>query len=125
MSSNHLIIAIGLIVAVDVLVRLFRRNKKPMVYPTMTYREVADTLEAFVDRRGGKWDWDNYMSATSFADPYLQHVQERMIHLDDEFPAERGKGFCNLEGMQVIRDYVRELRERAIQGGNSDDRPIE
>lgn len=88
----------------------------------MTYREVADTLEAFVEGRGGKWDWDNYMSATSFADPYLQHVQERMIHLDDEFPAERGKGFCSPEGMQVIRNYVSQLRERAVQEDRKDGR---
>src|SRR5579862_1384620 len=53
--------------------------------PTMTYREVADTLEAFVEGRGGQWDWDDYMSATFFADPYLKHVQERMIHLSNEF----------------------------------------
>ena len=84
--------------------------------PTMTYREVADTLEAFVEGRGGQWDWDDYMSLTFFADPYLKHVQERMIHLSNEFPAGRGQGFCNPEGLQVIRDYVTELRNRAAEG---------
>ncbi len=78
--------------------------------PTMTYGEVADTLEAFVDGHSGQWDWDNYMSATFFTDPYLKDVQQRMIHLSDEFPAQKGGGFCNAEGLAVIRAYVRELR---------------
>ena len=79
---------------------------------TMTYGEVADTLEAFVEGRSGQWDWDNYMSATFFTDPYLIEIQKRIINLSDEFPAERGKGFCGPEGYRVIRDYVREIRKR-------------
>ncbi len=78
----------------------------------MTYSEVADTLEAFVDGHSGQWDWDNYMSATFFTDSYLKEVQQRMIHLSEEFPAQRGQGFCNAEGLAVIRAYVRELRAK-------------
>jgi len=80
--------------------------------PTMTYQEVADTLEAFIEGRSGQWDWDNYMSATFFTDPYLKEIQARMVHLSEEFPADKGKGFCNAEGVQVIRDYIKELRRR-------------
>jgi hypothetical protein len=53
------------------------------------------------------------MSTTFFVDPYLKDLQQRMINLSEEFPAERGKGYCNSEGIQVIRDYMRELRSRA------------
>jgi hypothetical protein len=56
----------------------------------MTYGEVADTLEAFVDERSGPLDWDNYTLGTSFVDPYLKDLQQRMINLGEEFPAERG-----------------------------------
>jgi hypothetical protein len=45
-------------------------NRVPPPDPTMTYCEVADTLEQFLERRGGKWDWENYMSATFFTDPF-------------------------------------------------------
>ena len=82
----------------------------------MTYRKVADALEAFAEGRGSQWDWDDYTSATFFADPYLKHVQERMTDLSDEFPAERGQGYCNPEGLQIIRDYVTELRNKAAEG---------
>lgn len=83
--------------------------------PTMTYGKVADTLEAFVDGHSGRWDWDNYMSATFFTDPYLKDVQQRMIHLSEEFPAQKGRGFCNAEGLATIRVYVRELRVKAAE----------
>ncbi len=76
----------------------------------MTYAEVADTLEDFVEHRGDKWDWENYMSATFFEDDYLRQIQNRMIHLSDEFPPGKEGGFCNSEGIEVIRKYIHELR---------------
>jgi L-lactate dehydrogenase complex protein LldG len=77
----------------------------------MTYLEVADTLEDFVEKRGGQWDWDNYLSYTYFDnDKYLEQLQERMIHLSDEFPCGKEGGYCGGEGFEVIRSYVRELR---------------
>ncbi len=87
----------------------------------MTYSEVADTLEAFVDGHSGQWDWDNYMSATFFSDSYLKEVQQRMIHLSEEFPAQKGQGFCNGEGIAVIRAYVRELRAKTAELVNTND----
>ena len=78
---------------------------------TMTYLEVADVLEDFVEGRGGRWDWDNYLSYTSFEnDKYLEQLQERMIRLSDEFPCGKEGGYCGHEGFEVIRCYVRELR---------------
>lgn len=81
----------------------------------MSYAEVADTLEAFLDGTGGQWDWDNYISATFFDDPYLQEVQRRMIYLSDEFPAQKGQGYCSPEGLTVIERYVVDLRHRSQQ----------
>jgi hypothetical protein len=86
---------------------------KQLPHTTMTYGEVADTLEEFVDGRSGQWDWDGYMSATFFTDPYLKEVQQRMINLSDEFPAQKGSGFCSPEGLAVIRRYVEDLRAKA------------
>ncbi len=80
---------------------------------TMSYLEVAGTLEDFLEGKGAAWDWDNYMSATFFADARLQAIQKRMIHLSDEFPADKGGGFCSPEGKEVIRHYIEELRREA------------
>jgi hypothetical protein len=80
-----------------------------------TYLDVAKTLEDFVNDTGGRWDWDVYTSAMSYEDdPYLQDVQRRMVYLDTEFPS-GGNGYCGAEGIEVIRAYVRDLRNRASQ----------
>ncbi|HEY6376248.1 MAG TPA: LUD domain-containing protein [Edaphobacter sp.] len=101
---------------------------------TMTYLEVADTLENFVEHRGGQWDWDNFMSDVSFEDDeFLKQLQKRMIRLSDDFPPGKEGGFCGPEGVQIIRSYVKELRNRgttraevlrrirAAKGGASDE----
>jgi hypothetical protein len=81
-----------------------------------TYLEVANTLEDFVEGTGGKWDWDDYITATTFPDdPYLQEVQSRMVNLSGEFPAGPHAGYCGVDGFEVIRAYVRDLRNQAAK----------
>ena len=82
-----------------------------------TYLDVAKMLEDFVDGAGGQWDLDDYTFAMSYSnDLYLQGVQGRMINLGTEFPS-GGRGYCGKDGIEVIRDYVRDLRHRANQFG--------
>jgi hypothetical protein len=80
--------------------------------PEMTYSEVADLLGGFVEGTGGDWDWDNFFDAR-FEDPYLKSVQHRCAFLDREFPARKGQGYCGPAGIEVIRDYIEELRAKA------------
>jgi len=78
--------------------------------PERTRAEVAKTLEDFADGRGGRWDWDDFWSE-DFTDPLLLEIQKRCTFLDDEFPvSKKGTGFCNAEGLEVIREYARQLR---------------
>jgi hypothetical protein len=84
------------------------------------YSQVADILENFVERRGGQWDWDNFITTTVFTDPYLKNVQQRMVHLSDEFPAQNGSGYCNAKGLEVIRTYVQELRSKTVAVGQDE-----
>jgi hypothetical protein len=80
-----------------------------------TYLNVAKILEDFAEGTGGRWDWDDFTSAMSYPDDlYLQQVQETMINLNTKFPS-GGRGYCGADGIEVIRNYVRDLRERASQ----------
>jgi hypothetical protein len=81
----------------------------------MTYLEVAQTLENFIDGSGGRWDWDNYSTGVSFKDPYLRDLQIRMASLGNEFPPLSKGHYCSPEGIEVIRSYIRELRARALK----------
>ena len=78
----------------------------------MTYTQVADTLENFITGKGGDWDWDDYLN-TRFSDPYLLGVQERMNGLQQEYPSGKRNEYCSPEGIEVIKTYAQELRNKA------------
>lgn len=80
----------------------------------MTYLEVAEFLENFIEDRGSNWALDDYLSATTFEDPYLQEVQRRVALLDSEFPADKVDHYCGPGGVEVIRQYIQELRSKAV-----------
>ena len=78
----------------------------------MTYLEVAQTLENFLEGDGDKWDWDNYTLGTTFKDPYLLQLQARMASLGNEYPPVSRDHYCGPEGIVVIRGYIQELRTK-------------
>jgi hypothetical protein len=78
----------------------------------MTYAEVAQSLQTFIDGGGSPWDWDDYISV-SFEDPYLRNLQFRMVNLGNEFPPLQKGHYCGPEGIEVIRSYIKELRTKA------------
>jgi hypothetical protein len=75
----------------------------------LRYLQVAKILQNFLRGAGGKWDWDDFASAMSFEDPYLERIRTRCILLDREFPPARLGEYCNEQGLEVVRTYVREL----------------
>ncbi len=72
-------------------------------------QEVAHILQDFLDGTGGKWDWDDFTSAMSLEDPYLEKIRTRCLLLDREFPPAKRGEYCNEQGLEVIRGYIREL----------------
>jgi hypothetical protein len=85
------------------------RLRRIMKYLKSTREEVAKTLEDFVEGRGGKWDWDDFLSLP-IEDPQLDQIRGRCDGLSNEFPATTKGNYCGPEGIKVIRDYIRELR---------------
>jgi hypothetical protein len=75
----------------------------------LRYLEVAETLQNFLDGTGGKWDWGDFISATHFEDSYLEKIRVRCALLDQEFPPTIRGRYCNEQGLEVIRAYIREL----------------
>ena len=75
----------------------------------LTREEVAQILQNFLDGTGGDWDWDDFASAITIEDPYLEKIRARCALLDREFPPARRSEYCNEQGIEVIRAYIREL----------------
>jgi hypothetical protein len=76
----------------------------------LTNEEVAQILEDFLEGRGNRWAWDDFTIGMSFEDRYLEQIRTRCAGLGQEFPPNNPNEFCNQQGRNVIRDYVRELR---------------
>jgi hypothetical protein len=82
---------------------LFRRTR-------LTKREVSRILENFIDGKGDRWDWDDFVSGLSLEDDYLEKIRTRCDGLSEEFPPDKPGEYCNEQGREVIRGYIRELR---------------
>jgi len=75
----------------------------------LTNMEVAQILEDFLKGDGGKWDWDDFTLGMSFANPLLESIRKRCANLGKEFPPSNPNEYCNEEGRDVIRDYIKQL----------------
>jgi hypothetical protein len=76
----------------------------------LTRAEVAQILEDFVEgSSGSRYSWDGFTLGMSFDDDYLDSIRSRCAGLSAEFPP-TGREYCNQYGIEVIRAYIRELR---------------
>lgn len=78
----------------------------------LTYGEVAQILENFLEGTGNPLAWDGFTLGMSFEDRYLEQIRVRCAGLSQEFPPEKPSEYCNERGRDVIRGYVRELRSK-------------
>jgi hypothetical protein len=78
----------------------------------MTALDIADTLEAFLEGRAGKWDWDDFISLP-IANERLEKIRSRCAQLDSEFPPDKPGHFCGENGLEILRAYFSVLRQPA------------
>jgi len=72
--------------------------------------EVAKILEGFLEGTGGDWDWDDFISVAEVADERLKQIQQHVNLLSEQFPPDKRGEYCNEQGREVIRRYIKELR---------------
>ncbi len=75
----------------------------------LSREEVADEIEAFLNGSGGAHDWSDFCTFT-ISDPELDKIRARCAQLREEFPPDPSGGYCNEEGLVVLREYVKFLR---------------
>jgi hypothetical protein len=76
----------------------------------LSNQQVAQILEDFLEGRGNRWAWDDFTLGMSFEDKRLEEIRIRCVGLSQEFPPDNPNEFCNEQGRNVIRDYIKELR---------------
>ena len=75
-----------------------------------TNLEVADIIEAFVEETGREWDWDDFCSLR-IENPELDAIRLKCINLSFTHPPAPGDGYCNEEGIQLLREIAKDLRK--------------
>ena len=73
----------------------------------MSKEEVAVEIENFLGRKGGPYDWDDFMSFEQ-EDPDLDRVRLKCVDIFEEWMA---SGYRNEEGFEVLREMVKQLRQ--------------
>jgi hypothetical protein len=76
----------------------------------LTKQEVAQILEDFLEGKGSQFAWDDFTLGMSFEDKYLEAIRKRSAALSQEFPPDNPNEYCNEQGRDVIRDYIKQLR---------------
>src|ERR1700722_230307 len=77
---------------------------------TLTRVQVAQILEDFLEGRGNPYGWDGFTQGRPLEDQELEGIRVRCAGLSGEFPSESRKAYCNEKGLQVIRNYIAQLR---------------
>ena len=55
------------------------------------------------------------MEYETFTDPLLIDIQKRWTFIQRDFPADKKGWYCNLEGLNAILEFARELRSDGEQ----------
>ena len=77
---------------------------------TRTRLDVAEDLEAFADGRDDPRDWDDFVSI-AIRHPGLDAIRARVAELDTKYPPRDQDARWNPEGVAVVREIARNLRE--------------
>ena len=71
--------------------------------------EVAKILQDFLDGTGDAHLWDKFTHGMSLEDRHLDAIRIRCAGLSEAFPAIEFGHYCNDQGFEVIRPYIRAL----------------
>jgi hypothetical protein len=72
---------------------------------------VAQILEDFLEGRGNPLAWDGFTLGRSIDNPQLEEIRLRCAGLSQEFPSDSPSEYCNEQGREVIRGYIKQLRK--------------
>lgn len=75
---------------------------------SLTRSEATAYIRDFLDGTGGKWDWDDFISAKT-DDPRVDRIRRTCAELPNRYPPTRRDHYCSDEGFGVLRDLLTEL----------------
>jgi hypothetical protein len=77
---------------------------------SLSKEEVAQILDDFLAGTGSPVAWDGFTLAMCLENDSLEKIRLRCLGLSEEFPPEHRNEYCNQQGRDVIREYIKQLR---------------
>ena len=109
---------IGICTAVIIGIFTLTRAKKSAADPTL--KQIANTIEEFLNGTGGIYDWHDFVTHHSYKDPNLEKIRTDCADIAKKFPPEPGneKSWCSELGKNEllrISEQVSEEANKAIE----------
>jgi hypothetical protein len=76
----------------------------------LSAEEVAQILENFLDGTGDDWEWDGFTRGMELESQELNEIRKKCVTLCFDFPPDNPRHYCNEQGLDVIREHIRQLR---------------
>jgi hypothetical protein len=73
-----------------------------------TREEVAEIIDQFLNGTGSDTDWDDFI-CVPIDDSELDEIRKRCLTLDEEFPPTKKYTYCNDQGAEILKEYVKQL----------------
>ena len=78
----------------------------------LTRLDAANLIQRFLDGSCGPYDWDDFTSV-HYQDPVIEAAVQRCVSVRDEYPPDNARGYCNSQGLEVLRSIIAKLRTSA------------
>jgi hypothetical protein len=79
----------------------------------LTSKDVRDILVRFLDGTATPYEFDDFVSVP-IEDPRLDAISKRCDGLRTEFPPEVSGHYCGEGGVEVMRQFIRELENDVV-----------
>ncbi|OGV68263.1 MAG: hypothetical protein A2283_11790 [Lentisphaerae bacterium RIFOXYA12_FULL_48_11] len=95
--------------AVGIGIYTYLTAKKHLVDPTL--KQMSDTIDEFLDGKGGPYDWHDFVTHHSYKDPYLESIRKECASIARKYPSEEKKDWCNEHGKNELLKISERIRD--------------
>jgi hypothetical protein len=85
--------------------------------PDPTLKQIADTIDEFLDGKGGPYDWHDFVTHHSYKDPKLEGIRKECAGIGRKFPPDDKKAWCSelgkIELLKISERISEELKKTA------------
>ena len=102
--SSILLIVLIVIFAIILLFKFANTFLKP----EMRRDEIIEILDDFTNDKGGRWDWDNFISIR-LRNVEAEEVRIEVLKIEEEFPPSQKGQWCSQEGVEKLKNLAARL----------------